>query len=643
MEEQPASSSEQPTAASWCCVEGRVYLIWALSCGFTYFHTTDSAQPAVSAEKSKGFSKTMKSVFGNGASSSKTASANKAGNASKPVDANKPASPQDSSNEDVSSLPSGVGYGGSGWDWIPVPALMKPAAKIPPPPTDEEDVLYERYFRTLADLLPRLSSANEFDVGPSCPDLIQAILTRSPLLVKAAELLRNNCIDDMAKRDGLYKGLLEFLRALSQHPVTLPVIAKPTKLYPRDEQLANYTLGQSKLAGSPPFGLPRTDSGKGKPKGCEETDSLISILRRTADLFRGILQHAATNEDFEGDDGRKILSICSGYTELADDHAANLSQNVIADAMESAPAKEKDSAAESRQSLVSAWHRENCMLDVSEKEMLLNFYFSAMAQSVSCPAKGRMKKLITDLNTMRLSLPEGIFVRHGTSRMDIMKVLIVGPAGTPYEGGLFEFDLFCPATFPQTPPMMRLKTTGCGRVRFNPNLYPDGTGMSPPFPLGLRLPTECTHKLTWTMLVCLSLIGTWGSGQTWNPAHSTLMQVLVSIQGMVFCEEPWYNEPGRELRRNKSASDKENATLQVATIEHAMLHWLKKLPESSTSGKAPEQATPGDTDMYVWHDVVHKHFAANGKTILETIKKRKGKKMVDELTEAMRTRGFLEG
>ncbi len=47
--------------------------------------------------------------------------------------------------------------------------------------------------------------------------------------------------------------------------------------------------------------------------------------------------------------------------------------------------------------------------------------------------------------------------------------------------------------------------------------------------------------------------------------------------------------------------------------------------------------------MYVWHDVVHKHFAANGKTILETIKKRKGKKMVDELTEAMRTRGFLEG
>ncbi len=116
--------------------------------------------------------------------------------------------------------------------------------------------------------------------------------------------------------------------------------------------------------------------------------------------------------------------------------------------MESAPAKEKDSAAESRQSLVSAWHRENCMLDVSEKEMLLNFYFSAMAQSVSCPAKGRMKKLITDLNTMRLSLPEGIFVRHGTSRMDIMKVLIVGPAGTHTKAVSIEFDLFLPGYVP---------------------------------------------------------------------------------------------------------------------------------------------------------------------------------------------------
>ncbi len=59
------------------------------------------------------------------------------------------------------------------------------------------------------------------------------------------------------------------------------------------------------------------------------------------------------------------------------------------------------------------------------------------------------------------------------------------------------------------------------------------------------------------------------------------MQELVSIQGMVFCEEPWYNEPGRESRRNNSASEKENANLQGATIEHAILYWLNKLPPSA--------------------------------------------------------------
>ena len=129
------------------------------------------------------------------------------------------------------------------------------------------------------------------------------------------------------------------------------------------------------------------------------------------------------------------------------------------------------------------------------------------------------------------------------------------------------------------------------------------------------------------------------------------MQVLVSIQGMVFCEEPWYNEPGRESRRNKSASEKENAFLQGATIEHAMLYWLNKLPAPSSAAgsgpgsgsRAPTSATAGDTDMYLWHDVVQGHFAAHGKAILETVRNRKGKKLIPELTEALRIRGFLDG
>lgn len=74
--------------------------------------------------------------------------------------------------------------------------------------------------------------------------------------------------------------------------------------------------------------------------------------------------------------------------------------------------------------------------------------------------------------------------------------------------------------------MVNLQTTGKGSVRFNPNLY------------------ECGK-------VCLSLLGTWrgggeASGEGWNGAHSTLLQVLVSIQSLILVDDPYFNEPGYE-------------------------------------------------------------------------------------------------
>ena len=81
-----------------------------------------------------------------------------------------------------------------------------------------------------------------------------------------------------------------------------------------------------------------------------------------------------------------------------------------------------------------------------------------------------------DVTTLKTGLAPGIFVRYGTSRLDVMKILIVGPEGSPYEGGLFEFDLLCPNNYPMAPPMMNFRTTGWGTASFNPNLYPNGKG-----------------------------------------------------------------------------------------------------------------------------------------------------------------------
>jgi ubiquitin-conjugating enzyme E2 O len=51
--------------------------------------------------------------------------------------------------------------------------------------------------------------------------------------------------------------------------------------------------------------------------------------------------------------------------------------------------------------------------------------------------------------------------------------------------------------------------------------------------------------------ICLSLLGTWHAGEkgeAWSSARSTILQVLVSILGLVLVKEPYYNEAGFEAR-----------------------------------------------------------------------------------------------
>ncbi len=53
-------------------------------------------------------------------------------------------------------------------------------------------------------------------------------------------------------------------------------------------------------------------------------------------------------------------------------------------------------------------------------------------------------------------------MRVDEERIDIMQVLITGPAGTPYDNGCFLFDIYCPPEYPDGPPFVNLQTTGGG-------------------------------------------------------------------------------------------------------------------------------------------------------------------------------------
>ena len=89
---------------------------------------------------------------------------------------------------------------------------------------------------------------------------------------------------------------------------------------------------------------------------------------------------------------------------------------------------------------------------------------------------------------------------------ELFTVLITGPKDTPYEGGLFLFDIKLPSDYPASPPLVFFISMTTSVL--NPNLYVDGT-------------------------VCTSLLGTWSGkdSESWTE-KSNLLQVLLSIQGM---------------------------------------------------------------------------------------------------------------
>ncbi|KAL8689555.1 MAG: hypothetical protein Q9224_004615 [Gallowayella concinna] len=147
-------------------------------------------------------------------------------------------------------------------------------------------------------------------------------------------------------------------------------------------------------------------------------------------------------------------------------------------------------------------------------------------------SKEWLRAVSREHNIMRTSLPEGVYVRTWESDLELLRVLIVGPSGTPYAHAPFLFDLHLHNKFPLEAPkaFFHSWTNGVGRV--NPNLYEDGK-------------------------ICLSLLGTWQGDEDeeeWVAGKSTVLQIIVSLLGLVLVKEPYYNEAGFEALQGTAQS-----------------------------------------------------------------------------------------
>ncbi|XP_022681027.1 LOW QUALITY PROTEIN: probable ubiquitin-conjugating enzyme E2 23 [Setaria italica] len=165
------------------------------------------------------------------------------------------------------------------------------------------------------------------------------------------------------------------------------------------------------------------------------------------------------------------------------------------------------------------------------------------------------KRVQKEWNILENNLPDTIFMRAYEDRMDLLRAVMVGASGTPYHDGLFFFDLQLPPSYPAAPPLVYYRSFG---LHVNPNLDPSGT-------------------------VCLSLLNTFGGhgAELWSPEASTVLQVVVSIQGLVLNAQPYYNEAGYAVqvgtpqgRRNELPY---NENTYLRTLQ-TMLHLLRRPP-----------------------------------------------------------------
>lgn len=394
-----------------------------------------------------------------------------------------------------------------------------------------------------------------------------------PLLEQA---FRNGSWLDMAKAADVYTAYLALVRALASQPKLVKCLGKIDARYkpPQRDTVQQLLAHLNNLAEIFLGCLKQTSSAADASEGGERAVKLASDFMSTHTLVGAALQQLQREED--GDrfiENALALPLAEQYRALLE--PLRFDYMSMRDPKITAP----------------TGGRSDYIQDYIH-------HYKATAASNDSPPASKMLRLAQELADLANALPcehtNSIFVRVDKERVDMMKALIVGSAGTPYAHGCFEFDLFCDNKYPMESPKMNLMTTGGGSVRFNPNLYACGK-------------------------VCLSLLGTWRGSATenWDPKLSTILQVLVSVQAIIMSEEVYFNEPGFEHEAGTVEGEKKNEgyanIVRYANVKFAMLGQLKNPPrgfESVVKRHFYVKRFEIMKEINHWVDLASKHEAA---------------------------------
>ncbi|XP_060789216.1 baculoviral IAP repeat-containing protein 6 isoform X7 [Neoarius graeffei] len=392
------------------------------------------------------------------------------------------------------------------------------------------------------------------------PSVLQELLSQSCLIPAMSSYLRNDSVLDMARHVPLYRALLELLRALSSCsslvPLLLPLSTSTTEEEEEEEPNAQSHTSVSTLLA--------------KMKTC--VDTYTNRLRSKKDKSKGVMKAEPSDPEPEGltllvPDIQKTAEIVyAATTSLRQaNHERKLAECSRKTAVRPKPLSNLRSLEEKYVAAMKKLQFDTFEMVCEDEDGKLVFkvnyhYLSQVKNASDANSAARARRLAQEAVTLSTSLPlsssSSVFVRCDEERLDIMKVLITGPADTPYANGCFEFDVYFPQDYPNSPPLVNLETTGGHSVRFNPNLYNDGK-------------------------VCLSILNTWHGRpeEKWNPQTSSFLQVLVSVQSLILVCEPYFNEPGYERSRGTpsgtQSSREYDGNIRQATVKWAMLEQIR--------------------------------------------------------------------
>jgi ubiquitin-protein ligase len=340
---------------------------------------------------------------------------------------------------------------GSGTGYATGHRISRQSSIIAPArPSGQRDMQLLSFFRGVGWIL----ATSATDMG------LLDILRLSLLDVAIEEFLRNDSISDLSEKLELCASFLTCLESIGKNPYLV-------EFYTEKRTEVAYSDGLEQIIGGNGRKTAKAMTGENDDRRSKTGLPLLSLMEKVcqqAETFCRTTGNAHRQLNLEDIRVVNSINLCRSILAVR----SLLQTTAIRCGLPISHSAERIQSEKETYALICA---QLAYDELSNAYPNLRYHYVACANSLASTNPRRTITLAKELSTMATSLPPGIFVRSLPNRPDCIKVLIAGPEGTPYFGGLFEFDIFATANYPSEAPKVHFMTTSQNRVRFNPNLY----------------------------------------------------------------------------------------------------------------------------------------------------------------------------